>query len=238
MARIAVLQHFECENEGIFGAALREAGHALTRVPLYGGAPVPGPDDYEAWLVMGGPMNVDDTDKHAYLTPERALLVELIRRDAPVLGICLGCQLLARAAGARVYAQRPKEIGLFPIERTLGSDSDPLFAALPRELEVFQWHGDTYDMPEGAVQLARSHRYEQQAFRLGRRVYGLQFHLECTMDIVQNLVHVCADELAALPEEDRFEQYRNRLEPALARQNQQARELVQRWNTLFQNDDI
>jgi GMP synthase (glutamine-hydrolysing) len=233
MARIAVLQHLACENEGVFGEPLRQAGHALTRVPLCEGAAVPSPDAYDAWLVMGGPMNVDETDEHAYLGPERELLGQLIAEDAPVLGICLGCQLLARAAGARVYPQRPKEIGLFEIELTPEASADPLFGPLGTRPEVFQWHGDTYDLPSGAVQLARSQRFEQQAFRLGKRIYGLQFHLECTQEMVTKLAGACASELAELPPGDGLEGHLPRLEAALVRQNTLARDLIGRWSDLL-----
>lgn len=238
MARIAVLQHFVCENEGVFGDALRAAGHTLTRVPLYDGSSVPAPDDFDAWLVMGGPMNVDDCEEHAYLRPERELLRQLIERDAPVLGICLGCQLLARAVGARVYPQRPKEIGLFEIRMTPVAAADPLFGPMGRRQEVFQWHGDTYDLPAGALHLARSDRYEQQAFRLGRRVYGLQFHLECTPEIVANLAQACAGELAELPGADRLDPRLPRFSERLARQNEMAQAMIQRWSAFIRSDDM
>jgi GMP synthase-like glutamine amidotransferase len=233
MAHVAVLQHFWCEHSGVFAPTLMEVGHRVTTVPLYDGADVPAAGAFDAWIVMGGPMNVDETGKYAWLAPERALLAELIAADRPVMGICLGAQLIARAAGARVYAGRPKEIGLFPIERTEAARSDPLFMLMLDGRDVFQWHGDAYDLPPGAVQLARSARFEQQAFRLGRRVYGLQFHLECTPEIVHNLAEACAGELAELPEEEAFARYRDRLGPALMRQNELARSMILAWAELF-----
>jgi GMP synthase (glutamine-hydrolysing) len=233
MARIAVLQHFWCENAGVFADALTGAGHRVEPVRLCDGEPVPGPDEFDAWLVMGGPMNVDETDRFPFLRPERDLLTRLIAADRPVLGICLGCQHLARAAGAKVYPNRPKEIGLFPVELTPAAADDPLFSLLSDPQEVFQWHGDTFDLPPGAVQLARSERFEQQAFRLGRRVYGLQFHLECTHRIVADLRRACAAELAELPPGDAFGQFDSRLDAALADQNRLAREVIARWSGLF-----
>jgi GMP synthase-like glutamine amidotransferase len=233
MARVGVLQHFGCEHSGVFGEALREVGHELQTVALLDGAAVPGAGEFDTWLVMGGPMNVDEVERYAWLRPERALLAELIAADRPVMGVCLGAQLIARAAGARVYATRPKEIGLFPVELTPAAAEDPLFRLFENPQEVFQWHGDTFEQPAGAVQLARSARCEQQAFRVGRRVYGVQFHLECTGEIVANLRKACARELAALPPEDAFEQFDDRLEAALARQNELAREVIHRWAALF-----
>jgi GMP synthase (glutamine-hydrolysing) len=104
----------------------------------------------------------------------------------PILGICLGSQLLARALGSRVYANRIREIGWYDLELSPSASKDPLFGNVPRQTSVFQWHGDTFDLPAGAVQLARSAQCENQAFRFGRSAYGLQFHLEVTADIIEN----------------------------------------------------
>lgn len=233
MARVGILQHFWCEHADVLDAALVDLGHATRLVKLWDGEPVPAAGDFDAWLVMGGPMNVDETDRHAYLLPERELLAHLIRRDRPVIGVCLGAQLLARAAGARVYPKRPREIGLFDIELTEHAAADPLFSVLANPQEVFQWHGDTFDLPPGAVHLARSKRFEHQAFRLGRRIYALQFHLECTLPTVRNIVEACRRELAELPPEDDFAQFEPRLPAALEHQGQLARRMVANWAAMF-----
>lgn len=229
MARIGILQHFWCEHADALDAALVDLGHRTTLIKLWDGDALPAADDYDAWLVMGGPMNVDQVERHPYLGPERELLKQLIAADRPVMGVCLGAQLLARAAGARVYPKRPREIGLFDIELTVHAADDPLFSLLGNPQEVFQWHGDTFDLPAAAVHLAGSKRYPNQAFRLGRRVYALQFHLECTLGTVQNIVKACEPELAELPREDRFEQYIPRLPAALAAQQVLARRMIERW---------
>jgi len=147
MAQVGVLQHFWCENSGALGEALANDGHELTTVRLDEGNAVPHHDDFDGWLIMGGPMNVDETGKYPYLVTERELLAKLIAADRPVIGVCLGAQLLARAAGAKVYAQRPKEIGLYDISLTPAAKDDPLFGLLDNPQETFQWHGDTFDLP-------------------------------------------------------------------------------------------
>lgn len=233
MARVGVLQHFESEGAGVFGTVLIEAGHNVKAVRLHGGAAVPRAGESDAWLVMGGPMNVDEVAKYPWLATERQLLAELIAADSPVLGICLGAQLIARAAGARVYAKRPKEIGLFKIELTPAAATDPLMRLLGDPQEVYQWHGDTFDLPPGAVHLARSARFEHQAFRLGRRVYGMQFHLEFTAEMERELAQACAEELAKLPTEDNYERHAGRIAAALASQNVLARRVIQAWAGLF-----
>lgn len=233
MAHIGILQHFWCEHADTLETALMELGHDTRLVRLWEGDPVPRDDEYEAWLVMGGPMNVDETDQHGYLVPERELLSRLIAADRPVVGVCLGAQLIARACGARVYPKRPREIGLFDIQLTGHAAADPLFSLLSNPQEVFQWHGDTFDLPKGAVHLAGSARFEHQAFRMGRRVYALQFHLECTLGTVRNIVQACKTELASLPPEDAFDQYVERLPRALDAQQQLAGKMMRRWSAMF-----
>jgi GMP synthase (glutamine-hydrolysing) len=227
------LQHFWCEHGGIFEPVLQGLGHELTNVHLYRGEPVPQFRAFDAWLVMGGPMNVDETHKYTWLAPERELLTQLIAVDAPVMGICLGSQLLARAGGEGVYPKRPKEIGLFKIELTSPAESDPLFKQFENPQEVLQWHGDTFDLPTKAVHLARSPRFENQAFRLGQRIYALQFHLECTLGMIQEWREAGPDELAELPPEDAFEQYDDRLEAALIRQNRLAERVIRSWAVMI-----
>jgi GMP synthase (glutamine-hydrolysing) len=137
-------------------------------------------------VVMGGPMNVDETDKYPALAAEVVWMRNAVEAEIPVLGVCLGSQLLAKALGARVYANRVKEIGWYDIELVSSATDDPLFAGLPQTINVFQWHGDTFDLPARAVHLARSPQCENQAFRFGKSAYGLQFHLEVTDEIIDD----------------------------------------------------
>ncbi len=233
MASIGILQHFWCEGADVLEETLLEDGHRTTLVKLWDGDPVPGDRDFEAWLVMGGPMNVDETDRYAYLMPERELIGRLARADRPLIGVCLGAQLIARACGARVYPRRPREIGLFEVSLTSAGGCDPLFSLLGNPQEVFQWHGDTFDLPPAAVHLARSRRFEHQAFRLGRRVYAIQFHLECRPSTVADIQAVCGAELAELPPEEGFDQWGPRLTAALNDQQVIAMKMVRRWSAMF-----
>jgi GMP synthase (glutamine-hydrolysing) len=132
------------------------------------------------------------------MSAQLALCTEAIERDFPTLGICLGSQLLARAAGARVFKGQTPEIGWSQVHLSLESQEDFLFADLPNPLPVFQWHGDGFDLPAGAVHLASSPQFPHQAFRIGGRVYGLQFHLEVETPMVKEWAAVNAQELERL----------------------------------------
>jgi GMP synthase-like glutamine amidotransferase len=139
-------------------------------------------------VVLGGPMGVYDAGRHPQLDVERRLLRQAVESDRPVLGICLGAQLLASARGAAVRPGPLKEIGWQPLTLTPAGIADPVLAPLATAPPVFHLHGDTYELPDGAVHLARSAVYEQQAFRIGRRAYGLQFHLELGVQTVRAVV--------------------------------------------------
>jgi GMP synthase-like glutamine amidotransferase len=135
-------------------------------------------------VVMGGPMNVDDTGRYPFLADEVRWIQQAIDADLPILGVCLGSQLLAKALGSPVYPNQLKEIGWYEIELTEAGLKDQLFSGCQPAEMVFHWHGDTFDLPDGAVQLARGVDCENQAFRYGRAAFGLQFHLEVTPEII------------------------------------------------------
>ena len=155
---------------------------------------LPDPGDVDLLVVMGGPMSVNDETGYPWLVVEKEFIRNAIEEDKAVIGICLGAQLIACAMGAAVYPNREKEIGWFPVTAEPVSDVDDRFL-FPQELPVFHWHGETFDLPEGAIRLARSDACENQAFQLGRRVIGMQFHLETTPDAARDIVHHCRDEL-------------------------------------------
>jgi GMP synthase-like glutamine amidotransferase len=126
---------------------------------------------------MGGSMGAEDELEHRWLAPEKRLIGEAVRAGVPYWGVCLGAQLLAASLGARVMRGAQPELGVLPVELTAAAARDPVFAGAPASFRTLQWHGETYELPDGAVQLARSPAYEQQAFVAGR-AYALQFHLE------------------------------------------------------------
>jgi GMP synthase (glutamine-hydrolysing) len=233
LKKIISLQHERWEHPGTLSDVLKADGFQVDSVHVYEGAPLPHLKDFDGLLVMGGPMNVDETDRYPWLLPERRLLADAVRADTPTVGICLGAQLIARAAGAAVYPKRPKEIGIFQIALTEAGLADPLLGPMGSPIEVFQWHGDTFDLPEGAVLLAGSQRCAHQAFRMGSGIYALQFHLECTAGMVSEFCRQCRDELAELPPEDRFERADGRLTAALARQNELAAHFIRGWAKLI-----
>ncbi len=193
--RIQCLQHVPFEGPAAIGEWAQARGHRLELVPLYQGASPPPPAEFDWLLVMGGPMGVLDEQAFPWLIPEKAAIAAAIDADKGVIGVCLGAQLIASALGARVYRNPEKEIGWLPIEVTAEGAASRLFGPLAPDIEVFQWHGDTFDLPAGAVHLARSTACEHQAFAFGEHVLALQFHLESTPATVAALVSHCADEI-------------------------------------------
>jgi GMP synthase-like glutamine amidotransferase len=188
--RILVLQHIACEPPGVYEDVLRERGAELHRVELDEGEPLPdGGGGFDAIVAMGGPMSATDDTALPWLTEEKRLIAEAVGAGTPFWGVCLGVQLLAAALGARVYPGPEPEVGLLPVELTEEALDDPVFASLPRTLLTLQWHGDTFDLPEGAVRLAGSPAYPNQAFRLGR-AYGVQFHLEVSDEMAREWAEV------------------------------------------------
>jgi GMP synthase (glutamine-hydrolysing) len=177
--RILVLQHIACEPPGVFEDVLRERGHELVRVELDEGEPLPG-GTWDAIVAMGGPMSVNDEDDCPWLVGEKAAIAGHVRAGRPFWGSCLGAQLLAAALGARVYAGPAPEVGVLPVELTGEGRKDPVTGSLPPSITTLQWHGDTFDLPEGAVLLASSPAYAHQAYRVGAVAYAVQFHVEVT----------------------------------------------------------
>jgi GMP synthase (glutamine-hydrolysing) len=185
--RVLSVLHPGGGHSGVLGERVRAAGHELVEWCPGAGDEIPGPpSEYDALAVLGGGMNVHESGRMPWLGGEIELLREALERDAPVLGICLGAQLVARAAGAEVRRAGTPEIGWYEVERTAAGEEDPLLGPLPHRFDAYQWHSYTFDLPAGAVELARS-RVCPQAFRLGA-AWAVQFHPEVTADIVDEWI--------------------------------------------------
>jgi GMP synthase (glutamine-hydrolysing) len=174
---------------GVFGEVVAEAGHHFEEWSLAWGTPPRQPiGNYGAVFVLGGSMHADQDDQHRWLRDENALIQDLLHREVPLLGVCLGIQLLAKAEGAAMYrlAGGP-EIGWVPVELTEAAAADPVFGRLPSRFDTFGWHYYTYDVPDRAEELAYSARCNQ-AFRLGETAWGIQFHAEVTLETARSWI--------------------------------------------------
>jgi GMP synthase-like glutamine amidotransferase len=189
---VLVLQHIACEPPGVYEDVLNEHGAKIHRIELDEGDSLPDWRDFDAIVAMGGPMSAVDDDEHPWLVDEKRLIAEAVRSGRPFWGVCLGVQLLAASLGARVYAGPAPEVGLLPVTLTDEALADPVFAGMPREVLSLQWHGDTFDLPEGAARLAGSPAYPNQAFRFGTAAYGVQFHLEVSPGLAREWADVPA----------------------------------------------
>jgi len=175
--RVLVIMHVESEGPGVFGSLLAGCGASVRVARLHRGEPLPSPGDIDAAFSMGGPMNVYEELAHPFLRDEDRFLTEAAERGLPVLGICLGAQLIAKAAGAAVTRNPVREVGWGTVTLTEAGERDALFRELPDLLPVLQWHEDTFAIPAGATLLATGTECRNQAFR-HRNSWGLQFHLE------------------------------------------------------------
>jgi GMP synthase (glutamine-hydrolysing) len=175
--RVTVIQHVPFEGPAVIGDVLRDREIKVDIVRMDLGMPVPSTGSVDALVVMGGPMGALDDVEHPHLPAERELIAGCVSRGTPVLGMCLGAQLLAAALGGRVYRGPTPEVGLGTVRLTEDGRRDPVFGPDGPELAVLHWHQDTFELPDGATLLASSAQYRHQAFRVGM-AYGLQFHVE------------------------------------------------------------
>lgn len=182
---VLAFRHAPLEDIGLIAGALERHDIACRHVDLYA-QPTTVPDLAGAagLILMGGPMSVNDD--LPWLRTEMRCVREAVARGMPVMGICLGAQLIAKTLGARVTRNPVKEIGWAPVYWTEAAKTDPLFGGFPSPETVFHWHGETFDLPEGAQLLAYSDACRRQAFRIAGNVYGLQFHLEVTPEMIQD----------------------------------------------------
>jgi GMP synthase-like glutamine amidotransferase len=184
--RIIVIQHLAAEGPGLVATVARDHGFTLDVRRMDRGDPVPTADGLDGLVVLGGTMGAYDTAAHPHLAAEQRLLAEACGRNIPILGVCLGAQLLAAALGARVFKGPAAEIGFGIVTLTHEGTRDPILGPSGPAIPVFHWHGDTFDLPGGATHLAASRAYPHQAFRAGGRAYGLQFHLELDRSLARD----------------------------------------------------
>jgi GMP synthase (glutamine-hydrolysing) len=206
--RVLSVTHGASVGGGVFDETVEQLGHELARwrVPL--GPPPEAPNAYDAVMIFGGAMHPDQDARHAWLLGEVELLRTALTDDVPLLGVCLGAQLIARAAGARVGPAREPEVGWLPVELTDDGHADPVLGTLPVRLDAFQWHHYTFELPGGAAELATS-PVCTQAFR-SNRAWGVQFHAEVTRSMIEAWISEDGDELP-MPAEELLAQTNRRI---------------------------
>jgi GMP synthase (glutamine-hydrolysing) len=182
--RVAIVENTRVTHHGQVGVALHEAAALIDLYKPWSGQPLPDAVVADALVVFGGEQSATDDHTHPYLPALAELMAAYTAADRPVLGICLGAQILARAFGATNVLGAAPEFGWVKVRQTEAGRSDPVLSALPAEFPVFQWHSDTFTLPEGALHLAKTDAAAQQAFRIGRATYGTQFHFEASRAVV------------------------------------------------------
>lgn len=218
--KVLVLKNVHQEGPGTIEDFLKRRG-IIYRVIELESEKIP-VDEYDILVIMGGPMSVNDGDIYPYLKEEESLVSDYIRRQKKTLGICLGAQMIAKALGSKVYRGSIPEIGWYPIELTGDGLKDPLMLKLAlhpkgrdiqKRFRVFHWHGETFDIPVGAVRLASSELYPNQAFRYGKEVYAFQFHIEVRKEMIAEWLKDESD-LPRITEETEtfYEEYLGRAE--------------------------
>lgn len=191
--RVHYLQHVSFEGLGSIESWLNQENHDITCSRFYQDVDLPKIDEVDFLIIMGGPMSVLDEKQYPWLVAEKQFIKEAVLRDKPVLGICLGAQLIASALGADIVKNAEKEIGWFPVYGLEVSQASAF--TFPKEFLAFHWHGETFSLPSDATLLAKSAECEHQAFQFGKKTIGLQFHLETTPQSAQSILDNCSDEL-------------------------------------------
>ncbi|WP_164503701.1 type 1 glutamine amidotransferase [Pleionea sediminis] len=191
MAKVLVFQHVPYEPLGTLDALLRAQKHRV-RYVNFGRHPDAQPDvaSYDALIVLGGPMNIGQEVSYPHLNTEKECIRQAIEQEMPVLGICLGAQLLAAAFGARVYPAPEREIGWYPMKQTNLGKQDSIIGEFEALTDVFQWHGHTFELPKEGELLLSGEGCRNQAFRIGNNVYGFQFHLEANRALIRRWLNL------------------------------------------------
>ncbi len=197
--RIHCIQHVPFEGPASIAAWAEARGHGVTTSRLDRGEAMPDIGSLDWLLVMGGPMSVHEEERYPWLAAEKTFIRQVIEAGKTIIGVCLGGQLIAAALGAGIRKAPRKEIGWFPVSLTPQARGSVFGDALPERFLAFHWHGDTFDIPQGAARLAETQACANQAFLYQGRVLGLQFHLEATPGSIAELVAHCADDLVPGP---------------------------------------
>lgn len=199
--RVLSIVHHDLTDGGVFDDTAEQLGHTVERwLPPLDRAAAHAPEEYEAIMVFGGAMHPDQDGAHPWLAPEVEFLRRTLTAQVPVLGVCLGAQLLARAAGATVGPADRSEVGWVEVELTAAGHADPVLSTLPARIDAFQWHHYTFGLPESATELATS-AAARQAFTLGGHAWGIQFHAEVTREMIASWAMAGADDLPGTPAE-------------------------------------
>ena len=197
--RFHCLQHVPFESPGNIETWIRQKGHSISFSHLYDDAIFPSLNNFDALIIMGGPMSIHDEKEFDWLKKEKEFIANAIKAQKKILGICLGAQLIADVLGAKVYQNKEKEIGFMPVHFTEKALANPLFQGFHLEETVFHWHGETFDLPKEAVHLAYTHACAHQAFQINQHIIGFQFHLEVTNELVEAMVKEGRHELVEGP---------------------------------------
>lgn len=184
--RVAIVENTRITHHGLVGVALHERAALIDQLKPWSGQPLPQTVDADALVVFGGEQSARDDHTHPYLPDLARLMAAYTAKDRPVLGICLGSQLLARAYGAENHLGTAPEFGWVDVSLTEAGRADPVLSQVPGTFPIFQWHSDTFALPKGSVHLAQSPTAQNQAFRIGRATYGTQFHFEASRQVVRD----------------------------------------------------
>ncbi|WP_127487050.1 type 1 glutamine amidotransferase [Paenibacillus ehimensis] len=210
--RLHYIQHVPFETLGLIEAWAREKGHTVTGTKVYEQASLPALGDFDMAVVLGGPMGANDERLYPWLSAEKAWIAAAIRQKKPLLGICLGAQLIAEAIGGKVRQNYYREIGWFPVELAEAAKHSPLFRGFPDRFVPFHWHGDTFELPDRAVRTASSKGCPNQAFVYEDYVVGLQFHLEMDEAGISRMLKHGKDDLIQGPYVQKPEEMADRAE--------------------------
>ncbi len=200
--RVHFIQHVEFEEPAELENWIINKGYKVTKSKMYNKDLFPNMSDFDILIIMGGPMGVYDTAKYPWLIREKEFIRRTITEKKAVIGICLGAQLIADVLDAKVYKNKYKEIGWFPIKKSRDIGKKSLFSDFEKETNVFHWHGDTFDIPKGANRIFSSSACKNQAFQYGNKVFGFQFHFEVNEKSIMQLVENAASDVT----DDKFVQ--------------------------------